>query len=166
MLFRSVSSMMADHGLLPKSWGEVNAKGAPQMALIIVGALTEAFIIIATFAADAYTFAISMCTVTIVVTWAYAAAYQVKFSRERGETGQILIGILALVFQVVGVLFTGWGFLLLACLGYIPGFLFYRKALSESGQSMGKRQVICAVAIAILGIISIPMTFAGIIPVF
>ena len=77
-----------------------------------------------------------MCTVTIVVTWAYAAAYQVKFSRERGETGQILIGILALVFQVVGVLFTGWGFLLLACLGYIPGFLFYRKALSESGQSM------------------------------
>ena len=136
------------------------------MALIIVGALTEAFIIIATFAADAYTFAISMCTVTIVVTWAYAAAYQVKFSRERGETGQILIGILALVFQVVGVLFTGWGFLLLACLGYIPGFLFYRKALSESGQSMGKRQVICAVGIAILGIISIPMTFAGIIPVF
>ena len=166
MLPAEVSSMRADHGLLPKSWGEVNAKGAPQMALIIVGALTEAFIIIATFAADAYTFAISMCTVTIVVTWAYAAAYQVKFSRERGETGQILIGILALVFQVVGVLFTGWGFLLLACLGYIPGFLFYRKALSESGQSMGKRQVICAVAIAILGIISIPMTFAGIIPVF
>lgn len=31
---------------------------------------------------------------------------------------------------------------------------------------MGKGQVICAVVIAILGIISIPMTFAGIIPVF
>lgn len=166
MLPAEVSSMMADHGLLPKSWGEVNAKGAPQMALIIVGALTEAFIIIATFAADAYTFAISMCTVTIVVTWAYAAAYQVKLSRERGESGQAVIGILALVFQVVGVLFTGWGFLLLACLGYIPGFLFYRKALSESGKSMGKGQAICAVVIAILGIISIPMTFAGIIPVF
>lgn len=166
MLPAEVSSMMADHGLLPRSWGEVNAKGAPQMALIIVGALTEAFIIIATFAADAYTFAISMCTVTIVVTWAYAAAYQVKFSRERGEMGQVLIGVLALVFQVVGVLFTGWGFLLLACLGYIPGFLFYRKALSESGQTMGKGQVVCAVVIAILGIISIPMTFAGIIPVF
>ena len=109
---------------------------------------------------------ISMCTVTIVVTWAYAAAYQVKLSRERGESGQALIGILALVFQVVGVLFTGWGFLLLACLGYIPGFLFYRKALTESGQSMGKGQVICVVVIALLGIISIPMTFAGIIPVF
>lgn len=31
---------------------------------------------------------------------------------------------------------------------------------------MGKGQVICAVVIALLGIISIPMTFAGIIPVF
>lgn len=40
------------------------------MALLIVGVLTEVFIIIATSAADAYTFAISMCTVTIATTWA------------------------------------------------------------------------------------------------
>lgn len=166
MLPAEVSSMMAEHGQLPKSWGEVNGKGAPQMALLIVGALTEAFIIIAAFAADAYTFAISMCTVTIVVTWAYAAAYQIKLSHERHETGQLVIGVAALVFQVVGVLFTGWGFLLLACLGYIPGFFFYRKARSEAGLSMGKSEVVLAVVIAILGIVSIPMTFAGIIPVF
>lgn len=166
MLPAEVSSMMADHGELPKSWGETNAKGAPQMALLIVGVLTEAFIIIATFAADAYTFAISMCTVTIVVSWAYAAAYQVKLSHENHETGQLLIGVLALAFQVIGVLFTGWGFLLLACLGYIPGFFFYRKARSEAGASMSKSEIVLAVIIAILGIISIPMTFAGIIPVF
>ncbi len=166
MLPAECSSMMSEHHLLPASWNKMNAKGAPQMALIIVGVLTEIFIIVATFAADAYTFALSMCTVTIVVTWAYAAAFQTFFSRKHGEFGQMIIGILALIFQVVGVLFTGWGFLLLACLGYIPGFFFYRKARAEAGASMTKNEIVLAVIISILGIISIPLTFTGFIPVF
>ena len=113
----------------------MNAKGAPQMALLIVGVLTEVFIIVATFAADAYTFAISMCTVTIAITWAYAAAYQIKLSRERNEPMQMAFGVIALAFQLVGVLLTGGGFLLLACLGYRPGFFFYTKARQEAGES-------------------------------
>lgn len=166
MLPAECSSMMADHGLLPKSWDKRNSKNAPQMALLIVGVLTEIFIIIATFAADAYTFAISMCTVTIVVTWAYAAAYQVKFSAGKKEIAQLVIGLIALVFQVVGVLFTGWGFLLLACLGYIPGFFFYAKARKEQGKAFTSTEKILAVVIAVLGVVSIPLTFMGIIPVF
>lgn len=154
------------HFLLPASWNKINAKGAPQMALVIVGVLTELFIIIATFAADAYTFAISMCTVTIVITWAYAAAYQVKLSHEKGEGMQLVFGALALVFQVVGVLVTGWGFLLLACLGYIPGFFFYKQARAEIGEKLTGRDWAFIAVISLLGIASIPMTFMGIIPVF
>lgn len=166
MLPAECSSMMAEHNLLPQSWNKRNEKNAPQMALLIVGVLTEVFIIIATFAADAYTFAISMCTVTIVVTWAYAAAYQVKHSMGEKSVAQVLIGVIALVFQVVGVLFTGWGFLLLACLGYIPGFFFYARARREVGKNMTSAEKILAAVIAILGIVSIPLTFMGIIPVF
>lgn len=166
MLPAECSSMMAEHHLLPGSWNERNKNNAPQMALLIVGALTEIFIIIATFAADAYTFAISMCTVTIVVTWAYAAAYQVKYAKGQNSAGQLCIGIIALLFQVVGVLFTGWGFLLLACLGYIPGFYFYSKARKEIGTEMTSAEKRLAVVIAILGIISVPLTVVGIIPVF
>lgn len=166
MLPAETSSMMSEHHLLPASWNKINAKGAPQMALVIVGVLTELFIIIATFAADAYTFAISMCTVTIVITWAYAAAYQVKLSHEKGEGMQLVFGALALVFQVVGVLMTGWGFLLLACLGYIPGFFFYKQARAEIGEKLTGRDWAFIAVISLLGIASIPMTFMGIIPVF
>ena len=166
MLPAEVSSMMADHHELPAKWGELNKKNSPQYSLLIVGALTEIFIIVATFAADAYTFAISMCTVTIVVTWSYAAAYQVKLAKANNDTGQMVIGVLALLFQVVGVLFTGWGFLLLACLGYIPGFFFYKQARDAEGSGIVKNEVILAVVIAIAGIISIPLTAVGIIPVF
>lgn len=166
MLPAEVSSMMADHHELPAKWGELNKKNSPQYSLLIVGALTEIFIIVATFAADAYTFAISMCTVTIVVTWAYAAAYQVKLAKANNDAGQMVIGVLALLFQVVGVLFTGWGFLLLACLGYIPGFFFYKQARDAEGSGIVKSEVVLAVVIAIAGIISIPLTAVGIIPVF
>jgi arginine:ornithine antiporter/lysine permease len=166
MLPAECTSMMADHGLLPKSWDERNKANAPQMSLLIVAVLTEIFIIIATFAADAYTFAISMCTVTIVITWAFAAAYQVKYSVENHEGLQAFFGVLALLFQVVGVMFTGWGFLLLACLGYIPGMYFYKKAREENGGSVTKAEWAVFAVIAVLGIISIPLTAVGIIPVF
>ena len=166
MLPAECSSMMAAHNLLPVKWDERNEKNSPRYSLLIVGVCTQVFIILATYAADAYTFAISMCTVTIVVTWAYAAAYEVKYSLEQKQTGQVIIGALAFLFQVVGVMFTGWGFLLLACLGYIPGWFFYKKALDEQGKKMSKGDVILAVVISILGVISIPLTFVGIIPVF
>lgn len=54
------------------------------------------------FTEDAYNFALSMCTVSIAITWALAAAYQVKLSVQRHEAGQALIGLIAMVFLVVG----------------------------------------------------------------
>ena len=167
MLPAETSSGMSDDHLLPASWNKMNAKNAPQMALIIVGACTQVFLIIAFTAADAYTFAISMCTVTIVITWAFAAAYQVKYSAEQHDVKNLVFGVIALVFQVVGVLFTGWGFLLLACLGYVPGFFFYLKGRKEGGaKGLSQGEKVACVVITILGIISIPLTAVGIIPVF
>ena len=73
------TSEMADYKLLPASWGKLNSHNAPSMSLLIVGACTQAFLIILLFSADAYDFAFSMCTVAIVITWAFAAAYQAKW---------------------------------------------------------------------------------------
>lgn len=167
MLPAETSSGMSDDHLLPASWNKINGRGAPQMALLIVGACTQVFMIIAFTAADAYTFAISMCTVTIVITWAFAAAYQVKVSLEKHEPVQVAFGLIALVFQVVGVLFTGWGFLLLACLGYVPGFLFYLQGRREGGErGLSRGEVVAMALITVLGVISIPLTAMGVIPVF
>jgi arginine:ornithine antiporter/lysine permease len=169
MLPAETSSDMSNEHLLPASWNKMNAKGAPQMALIIVGVCTQVFFIIASFAADAYTFAISMCTVTIIISWTLAAFYQIKIGLEDHDTLNLVFGVLAALFQVVTVILSGWTFMLLACLGYIPGFIFYAQARKEAGAEgigLNKTEMILAVVISILGIISIPMTFAGIIPVF
>ena len=144
----------------------MNAKNAPQMELLIVGACTQVFYILASFAEDTYTFAISMCTVTIIISWTLAALYQIKLGMETGDTKNLVYGVIAAAFQIVTVILSGWTFMLLACLGYIPGFFFYKQARDAEGSGIVKNEVILAVVIAIAGIISIPLTAVGIIPVF
>lgn len=68
----------------------------------------------------------------IVITWTLAAAYQAKYSAQNRQMGQLVIGAIAVLFQVVGVLLNGWTFLLLTCVGYIPGFFVYAKAAQGS----------------------------------
>ena len=169
MLPAETSSGMSEDHLLPASWNKMNKKNAPQMALLIVGVCTQVFIIVATFAADAYTFAISMCTVTIIISWTLAALYQIKIGMQEHDTLNLVFGIIAAGFQIITVILSGWTWMLLACLGYIPGFFFYAQARKEDGATgigLTRPELIAAIVIAILGIISIPLTVVGIIPVF
>ena len=81
----------------------------------------------------------------------------------------VIYSPIAAAFQIVTVILSGWTFMILACLGYIPGFFFYAQARKEAGVKgigMSKGELIAAAVICLLGIISIPMTMAGIIPVF
>ena len=95
-----------------------------------------------------------MCTVSIAITWALAAAFQAKLSLERHEAGQAVIGLVATVFLVVGTVLSGWQYLLMCCLGYIPGLFFFVAGRRESGKSVFARQdvtvaiIIVAAAIA------------------
>ena len=68
------TSDMAKRQLLPAAWGKMNAKNAPRFSLLIVGACTQVFMLTLIFSEDAYNFAFSLCTVAIVITWAFAAA--------------------------------------------------------------------------------------------
>ena len=43
------------------------------MSLLLVGACIQVFLIVLMFSEDAYNFAFSMCTVSIVITWAFIA---------------------------------------------------------------------------------------------
>lgn len=159
------TSEMAEHKLLPASWGKLNAKGSPQFSLLLVGACTQAFLIVLYFSEDAYNFAFSMCTVAIVITWTLAAAYQTKFSAKNGDKVQMAIGIVAVVFQVVATLFNGWSFLLLTCVGYIPGFFVYMAARRGQGMSITNGEKIGMGIISALGVLALVLVGMGIITI-
>ena len=157
------TSLMAKHELLPPVFNRLNKKGSPQISLIVVGACTQAFMITLLFTEDAYNFAFSLCTVAIVITWTMAAAYQVKYSAENRQTGQMIIGIVAVAFQVIGVLFNGWSFLLLTCVGYVPGFLVYAKARKDQGRGLTNPEKIGMGTITALGVLSLVLLALGVI---
>lgn len=159
------TSEMADYKLLPASWGKLNSHNAPSMSLLIVGACTQAFLIILLFSADAYDFAFSMCTVAIVITWAFAAAYQAKWDVQNKNGVQAAIGFVAVAFQVIGVLFNGWSFLLLTCVGYIPGFFIYVKARKDYGNAITMGEKVCMGVISALGVLSLVLLAMGVISI-
>lgn len=159
------TSEMADYKLLPASWGKLNSHNAPSMSLLIVGACTQAFLIVLLFSADAYDFAFSMCTVAIVITWAFAAAYQAKWGVQNKNGVQAAIGFVAVAFQVIGVLFNGWSFLLLTCVGYIPGFFIYVKARKDYGNAITMGEKVCMGVISALGVLSLMLLAMGVISI-
>lgn len=157
------TSEMAESHLLPESWGKLNSKNSPQFSLLLVGACTQVFLIVLLFSEDAYNFAFSMCTVAIVITWALAAAYQVKYSAQNKQTAQLVIGVIAVAFQVIGVLFNGWSFLLLTCVGYIPGFFIYAKARKDRGHTLTAGEKIGIGVVSALGIFALVLVGIGVI---
>ena len=159
------TSEMADYKLLPASWGKLNSHNAPSMSLLIVGACTQAFLIVLLFSADAYDFAFSMCTVAIVITWAFAAAYQAKWGVRNKNMVQAAIGFVAVAFQVIGVLFNGWSFLLLTCVGYIPGFFIYVKARKDYGNAITMGEKVCMGVVSALGVLSLVLLAMGVISI-
>ena len=159
------TSEMADYKLLPASWGKLNSHNAPSMSLLIVGACTQAFLIVLLFSADAYDFAFSMCTVAIVITWAFAAAYQAKWGVQKKNMVQAAIGFVAVAFQVIGVLFNGWSFLLLTCVGYIPGFFIYVKARKDYGNAITMGEKVCMGVVSALGVLSLVLLAMGVISI-
>lgn len=159
------TSEMADYKLLPASWGKLNSHNAPSMSLLIVGACTQAFLIVLLFSADAYDFAFSMCTVAIVITWAFAAAYQAKWGAQNKNMVQAAIGFVAVAFQVIGVLFNGWSFLLLTCVGYIPGFFIYVKARKDYGNAITMGEKVCMGVVSALGVLSLVLLAMGVISI-
>lgn len=163
MLPAETTSEMAASKLLPASWGKLNSKGAPQLSLVVVGACTQAFLIVLLVSEDAYDFAYSMCTVAIVITWALAAAYQVKSAHEAKQGVQLAIGLVATVFLVVGVVFNGWSYLLLTCVGYIPGFVVYVQGRRSEGLSLGAVDKAGIAVITALGVLALVLLSMGVI---
>lgn len=161
------SQLMAERDMLPKIFGKLNKKGAPAFSLILVAAMAQVFMFTLLFTDNAYNFAFSLCASAIVVTWALAAAYQVKYSwqnrDQKGAIVQMVIGIIALVFQIVAITLGGLQYLALCAIAYLPGIAFYAKARHDAGRKewLTKGEIAATAVFVIISIACIFMIFNG-----
>lgn len=163
MLPAETTLLMAKQNLLPKKFGEVNSANSPTFSLIFMTVLTQLFVFTLLFTEKAYNFAYSLCTAAIFVTWILVTMYQVKFSFQRHENVQMIIGILGCIFFAWAIYASGLEYFLLCFTVYILGMYFYAKARRENGceKIFNKKELIVAGLIVLGAIFSIYLLITG-----
>lgn len=164
---------MAQMQLLPRIFARLNTFGAPTACLITTGAMIQVLSIVMLFSEAAYQFAYSLCTASIVISWGLAAAYMARYAwmrRREGQEGMLgsfLLGAFATVFLVVAITLSGIYQLMLCCIAYVPGIVFYAHARREYGETViltGREKIIAAV-IAAAAIAAVIMLATGAITI-
>lgn len=168
ILASEAMQIMAEMHLLPHTFAELNTYGAPTKCLLTTGMMIQLLAIIMLFSEAAYQFAYSLCTASIVIAWALAAAFMVEQGSEGPEarqkfgitTSDMVRAVFAVIFLVVAVVMSGVHQLMLCCIAYIPGIFFYMRARRECGDGkiMTPFERVLAVVILGIGVVTLGIT--------
>jgi arginine:ornithine antiporter / lysine permease len=113
------------------------------------------------FSADAFTFALSLCSHLSLLPYLLSAAYLLKLvlswetyqptDAERNK--DLMVAIFAVVYSVFLVFAGGTKFLVLSFLIYAPGTLLYLKTRSEQGKQVFTKAEWIVFAVFVVGAI-------------
>ncbi|MGL4662492.1 MAG: arginine-ornithine antiporter [Culicoidibacterales bacterium] len=165
MLPAETTMLMARDGILPKSWGKLNASKAPTYSLFMTAILTNGFLFTFLFTDYAYKFAYSLCTAAILICYLLVGIYQVKYSFEKKDHKNLLIGIIAVTFQLMGIFLAGFSYVLMCSIAYLPGFALYIKTRHDAGEKITQKEIITMITVSIIAIIAIVMMVTGVIQI-
>ncbi|ANZ57786.1 arginine-ornithine antiporter [Fructilactobacillus lindneri] len=149
------TSQMAEKGMLPHWFGHLNHKNSPSHSLFLTQILLQLFLISLAFSDQAYNFAISLCTAAMVICYSLVAAYQIKVGHHHHSFKMMLPGIIALVFEVVGITFAGLQYLWLCSIAYVLGFVFYIKAAKENQRPINKKEWLLMILVTVIAIMAV-----------
>lgn len=149
------TSQMADLKLLPAWFGKLNKKQVPINALIFTQVLVQIMLVVMTFSANAYQFAYSLATSATMITYSFVAAYQIKLGWQTKKKSWILIGTLALIFQLFVIDLAGLSYLWLMAIAYIPGFILLAITFRKNKRKFSRIEIVLMAFITILAISAI-----------
>ena len=144
LMAAEVLSIAAKKGDMPQFLAKENANQVPSNALLMSTLLVQAVLVATLFSADAFTFALSLCSHLSLLPYLLSAAYLLKLvlSRETytptdaERSRDMLVAILATIYSVFLVFAGGTKFLVLSFLIYAPGTLLYLKTRREQGKQV------------------------------
>ena len=150
---------LAERGLLPKRFAELNKNGVPTFSLLLCTILANILLVTTHFTEAAYNFCYSLSASSILVTWAFVTAYAVKRCiqnpDEPGRVKYLVIAVIGTLYFLYAMFISGLVYILLCCAVYVIGFYFYAKGRRESGcdQPFTGREkavvaIICIAAVA------------------
>lgn len=157
--------LMADDQTLPPSWGKVNDKKAPTRALVITAILQSIFLFSLLFTSYAYNFAYTLCTAAILICYLLVGIYQMIYSWQHQEWGQLIIGLIATLFELMAMVLAGWKEVMIVSVGFIPGFFFYIQACKVFKHQINSKEKWTMGIIAAFAVISLVLVANGTISI-
>jgi arginine:ornithine antiporter / lysine permease len=144
LMAAEVLSIAAKKDDMPRFLAKENANEVPSNALLMSTLLVQVVLVATLFSADAFTFALSLCSHLSLLPYLLSAAYLLKLALTRETYAptdaelrrDMLVAILATVYSVFLVFAGGMKFLVLSFLIYAPGTLLYLKTRREQGKQV------------------------------
>ena len=144
LMAAEVLSIAAKKGDMPAFLAKENANQVPSNALLMSTLLVQAVLVATLFSADAFTFALSLCSHLSLLPYLLSAAYLLKLVLTRETYApsdaelrkDMSVAILATIYSVFLVFAGGTKFLVLSFLIYAPGTLLYLMTRREQGKQV------------------------------
>ncbi|MGY1530056.1 basic amino acid/polyamine antiporter [Luteimonas sp. A649] len=159
LMAAEVLSIAAKKGDMPAFLAKENAAQVPTNALLMTTALVQLVLLATLFSADAFTFALSLCSHLSLLPYLLSAAYLLKLVLSRETYAptdaelrkDLLVAVFAVVYSVFLVYAGGMKFLVLSFLIYAPGTLLYLKTRREQGKKFFTAAEWIVLAVFVLG---------------
>jgi len=144
LMAAEVLSIAAKKGDMPAFLAKENANGVPSTALFMTSMLITLVLVATLFSADAFTFALSLCSHLSLLPYLLSAGYLLKLVMTRetypatdaDRSKDLIIASLAVIYSIFLVFAGGMKFLVLSFLIYAPGTLLYLKTRREQGKQV------------------------------
>jgi arginine:ornithine antiporter / lysine permease len=159
LMASEVLSVAAKKGDMPTFLAKENANQVPRNALLMSSLLVQLVLIATLFSADAFTFALSLCSHLSLLPYLLAAGFALMlvlrketYDKDPGDLGKDrVIAILATIYTIFLVFAGGMKFLLLGFIIYVPGTILYYMTRKEQGKQLFTPAEWIMFAVAVVG---------------
>lgn len=161
-----VSQCMAEDGILPARFAQLNRKGAPQFGLLVMSAITQFFLITVLISEDAYLFCYTIAACGVLITWSLVMYYQLKSAlvgKMKPFGSNLAIGVVGALYFTWAIVFGAGTMMLLELLTVAVGTVLYVISRMQEGCDKAHLftrgewvllAVVCVGAVAAIGLLA------------
>lgn len=157
--------MMEKDQVLPRAFGRLNSHRAPTFGLWVTAIVQCLFLFSLLFTTYAYRFAYTLGTAAGLIVYFFVGLDQIKDSLQEHDYGQLMIGILLTIFELLSLALAGWRQVMVLSLSLLPGFLIYWQACRLHKQRLTKGEWLAMALISILAVVSLILILNKTIPI-
>ena len=157
--------MMEKDQVLPRAFGRLNSHRAPTFGLWVTAIVQCLFLFSLLFTTYAYRFAYTLGTAAGLIVYFFVGLDQIKDSLQEHDYGQLMIGILLTIFELLSLALAGWRQVMVLSLSLLLGFLIYWQARRLHKQRLTKGEWLTMALISILAVVSLILILNKTIPI-